>query len=135
MAGYSKTPLPKKLGIGEGFRVKTVNAPDHFLQLIQPLPERAVVSGRLKKQVHIWHVFTLSKKELDTRLRQAIEGIPDNGAIWVSWPKQSSGVATDMTEDEIRKAALPLGLVDVKVCAIDDTWSGLKLVIRKENRK
>lgn len=135
MAGYSKTPLLKKLGIIEGFRVKIENAPDNFLELIRPLPEKVVVSSRLKKQVNIWHLFIRSKKELDSKLRRAIKGIPENGVIWVSWPKKSSGVAADITEDGIREAALRLGLVDVKVCAIDDTWSGLKLVIRRENRK
>lgn len=134
MAGYSKTPLTKKLGIGEGFRVRIENAPNHFPDLLHPLPAKAVVSSRLRNQVDIWHIFTRSRKGLDGKLRRAIKGIPGNGIIWVSWPKKSSGEVTDMTEDEIRKAALPLGLVDVKVCAIDDTWSGLKLMIRRENR-
>lgn len=135
MAGYSKTPLAGKLGIKENSRVKVVNAPDTFVDLLSPLPAKAIVSSRLKNQVNIWHIFTRTKKGLDTELRIAMNGIPGNGAIWVSWPKKSSGEVTDMSEDEIRKAALPLGLVDVKVCAIDETWSGLKLMLRRGNRK
>lgn len=135
MAGSSKTPLCKKLGIKENFRVKIENAPDHFLQLLLPLPLNTKISSRLRGQVDIWHIFTRTKKGLDARLRRAINGIPSNGIIWVSWPKKASDMVSDMSEDEVRNAALPLGLVDVKVCAIDDTWSGLKLMIRKEYRK
>lgn len=134
MAGYSKTPLTRKLGINAGFRVKIENAPAHFLDLLHPLPAKAIVSSRLRGQVNIWHIFSRSRNGLDRKLERAMRGIPGNGIVWVSWPKKSSGEVTDMTEDEIRKAALPLGLVDVKVCAIDDTWSGLKLMIRRENR-
>lgn len=134
MAGYSKTPLSRKLGIRENSRVKLEQAPPRFVELLAPLPVNSRVSGRLEGRVDIWHLFTRSKKNLPARLQKAMRGIARDGAIWVSWPKKSSGESTDMTEDEIRRAALPLGLVDVKVCAIDDTWSGLKLMIRKANR-
>lgn len=135
MSGYSQQPLTKKLGIRENFRVRTENAPDHFIDLLSPVPANAVISNRLRHPVDIWHIFTRTKKGLGAKLERAMQAIPGNGVIWVSWPRKSSAEATDMTEDEVRKAALPLGLVDVKVCAIDETWSGLKLVLRREYRK
>ncbi len=135
MAGYSATPLAAKLGIKTGSRVKTVRAPAGFPELLDPLPDAAVVSARLRGEVDIWHVFTKNRSGLCSELERAMENIPSNGVIWVSWPKKASGVATDMSEDEVRRAALPLGLVDVKVCAVDETWSGLKLVIRRSRRK
>ena len=135
MAGYSSTPLSKKLGIKEGSRVRTIAAPTNYLELLAPLPLNARVSSRLQGEVEIHHIFTRRKGELVKLLKAAMARIPENGMIWVSWPKKSSAVSSDMTEDEVRNAALPLGLVDVKVCAVDDVWSGLKLVIRKENRK
>lgn len=131
MAGYSKTPLVKKLGIKPGFRVKTKGAPDNYLALLDPLPDGAVFSSRFRDTVDMWHLFVTRKAGLAGLLQKAMTEIPANGLIWVSWPKKASGVVSDMTEDEIRRAALPLGLVDVKVCAVDETWSGLKLVIRK----
>ena len=135
MTGYSKTPLSKKLGIKEWSRVRTDNAPDNYLDLLQPLPKSVKISNRLRKNIDIWHLFTKSKNQLPDNLKTAMTQIHDNGTIWVSWPKKASGVITDMTEDRIREIALPLGLVDIKVCAIDEVWSGLKLVIRKSNRK
>lgn len=134
MPGYSGTPLAKKLGIRPGFRVKTRNAPAHFVALLAPLPENVSISPRLRGKVDLWHFFAMSRADLARELRRAMSGIPPDGAIWVSWPKKSSGIASDMSEDAIRDVALPLGLVDVKVCAVDDTWSGLKLVIRKSRR-
>lgn len=134
MAGYSATPLAKKLGIKPGFRVKTARAPDHYEELLAPIPEGVGISSRFRNQVDLWHLFVTSRSELPGGLKRALSEIPRDGMIWVSWPKKSSGVVSDMTEDAIRDAALPLGLVDIKVCAIDDTWSGLKLVIRKNLR-
>ena len=134
MSGYSGTPLTKKLGIKAGFRVRVLNAPVDYEALLDPLPEGAVISSRRSRSVDIWHVFTKSSAMLSSGLPVAMEAIRPDGAIWVSWPKKASGVPTDVTEDVIRELALPLGLVDVKVCAVDETWSGLKLVIRKENR-
>ena len=135
MAGYSGTPLVKKLGIKKGFRVRLANAPSNYVELIGPCPENVQISSKLNKDVDIWHIFSKSLNDLKSKLKAAKSGIRQNGMIWVSWPKKSSGVATDITEDRIRDLALPMGLVDVKVCAVDETWSGLKLVIRRELRR
>lgn len=135
MAGYSTTPLVKKLGIKENFRVRLVNAPSNFIDLLTPLPTSAKISTRLNHNIDLWHLFTKSKTSLVSELKRALSAINQDGMIWVSWPKKSAGVTSDMTEDEIRNACLPLGLVDIKVCAVDNVWSGLKLVIRKELRK
>ncbi len=132
--GYSGTPLAKKLGIREGARVRTSNAPDHYLELVAPLPEAVIVSGRIRSDIHIWHFFTKSKREMARRLPKMRQQINQDGMIWVSWPKKASKVPTDVTENVVREVALPLGLVDVKVCAVDEVWSGLKLVIRKQLR-
>tara|TARA_R110002049_G_scaffold65655_5_gene172140 strand:+ start:911 stop:1315 length:405 start_codon:yes stop_codon:yes gene_type:complete len=134
MAGYSGTPLWKKLGIKEGFRVRTTNAPDHYLALIKGLPEHTTVSSRILKDIDIWHIFSASYGELHQALPGIQQRIRRDGAIWVSWPKKASGVPSTITEDSVREIALPLGLVDIKVCAVDATWSALKLVIRKELR-
>ena len=135
MAGYSGTPLAKKLGIRAGSRVRTDGAPDDYRELVEPLPGDVVISSRLRRDVDLYHLFTTSRQRLASRLPGAIAAIRQDGMIWVSWPKKASGVASDVVEGDIRTAALPLGLVDVKVCAVDDTWSGLKLVIRRENRR
>ena len=134
MAGYSGTPLSKKLGIKAGTRVKVSGAPDHYGDLLAPLPANAVVSARLRPPVDILHVFSKSRSKLQSELKRGIREIRPDGAIWVSWPKKASGINTDVTEDVIRELALPMTLVDVKVCAVDDIWSGLKLVIRKAQR-
>jgi hypothetical protein len=130
-AGYSGTPLAKKLGIVPGVRVKATNAPAGFRELLAPLPDGVVISPRLRDEIDIWHLFTGSRRELAAALPRALAEIRPGGMIWVSWPKKASKVPTDVTEDVIREVALPLGLVDVKVCAVDDVWSGLKLVVRK----
>lgn len=134
MAGYSGTPLARKLGIKAGSRVRTQGAPPDYLGLVSPLPEGVVVSTRLRTDIDVYHLFTTSRRDLRDRLPGAMVSIRQDGMIWVSWPKKASGVATDVVEGDIRRIALPLGLVDVKVCAVDETWSGLKLVIRRENR-
>ncbi len=133
-SGYSGKPLAQKLGIKASFRIKTGNAPQDYLELLGPLPEGVVISPRLRYPVDLWHLFAASRRGLGRQLGACLEQIRQDGMIWVSWPKKSSGVVSDMTEDAIREFALPLGLVDVKVCAVDATWSGLKLVIRKELR-
>ena len=133
-AGYSGTPLARKLGIKAGYRLKTRGAPADYPQLLDPLPDDVRVSSRLRGEIDLWHVFTASRKELDRTLRQAMGEIRRDGMIWVAWPKKSSGVPSEVTEDTVRELALPMGLVDVKVCAVDEVWSGLKLVIRKELR-
>ena len=122
MAGYSGASLAKELGINEGFRVRTKNEPPHYLTIVAPLPDKVTISSSIRSDIDLWHLFTMNQ-------------INQNGMIWVSWPKKSSGVSTDVIEDTIRKIALPLGLVDIKVCAVDDVWSGLKLVIRSSNRR
>lgn len=134
MAGYSATPLAKKLGIKPGSRVKTSGAPPNYLELLEASPEGVIISSRLRGPVDIWHLFVREKSGLKAKLKKAQTEIPRNGMIWVSWPKKSAALASDLSEDEIRRVALPLGLVDIKVCAVDETWSGLKLVIRISNR-
>ncbi len=133
-AGYSGTPLAQKLGIKPGFRVKVTAAPPNYAELVAPLPDGASLAPNLKPPVDIWHLFARSRAELDARLPACVDAVRPAGTLWVSWPKKASGVATDLSEDGIRELALPFGLVDVKVCAVDATWSGLKLVIRKELR-
>jgi len=133
-AGYSGTPLAKKLGIKEGFTVLTINAPEHYRELVHPLPAGTTITTKPKKDVDFIHFFTNSRDDLFRGLAEQKQLIKQDGMIWVSWYKKAAKLPTEITEDTIRAAALPLGLVDVKVCAVDDKWSGLKLVIRKENR-
>lgn len=133
-AGYSGTPLAKKLGIKPGFRMFVDNAPADYLQLLDPLPEDVVFVDKVKNDLDMIHVFSDQKKALAARLKRYVKSIKPNGTIWVSWPKKASKVPTDITEDVVRELALATVLVDVKVCAIDDVWSGLKLVVRIENR-
>jgi len=134
MAGYSGTPLPQKLGIKPGLTVVTINGPINYRRLLGAIPERVTFSDRLKPDSSFVHIFIKERSELGKRLSGLRERIAGTGTIWVSWPKRSSGVPTDVTEDVVRAVALPLGFVDVKVCAIDQTWSGLKLMIRRTNR-
>ena len=133
-AGYSGTPLPKKLGVKEGHKVAWLNAPEHFDELLGELPHGVKVQRRLTNGIDVLVQFATSRAELQRRLPKLMDAVFPDGSAWVSWPKKSSGVATDITEDTIREDALPLGLVDVKVAAVDETWSGLKLVVRKERR-
>ena len=135
MAGYSGTPLAPKLGIREGTEVLPVGAPAGYLKLVAPLPPDVRFATRLTAATDVVHLFTKARGELEKSLHAWYGRLRPDGSIWVSWPKKASGVTTDITEDVIRTVALPIGLVDVKVCAIDDTWSGLKLVVRKANRK
>ena len=132
-AGYSGTPLPAKLGIKPGTRVAWPGAPKHFAALLGELSGVDVL-GRAGASMDVVVLFATKRGMLERRLPALMEAIRPAGATWVAWPKKSSGVATDITEDVVRDVALPLGLVDTKVCAIDETWSGLKLVIRKELR-
>ena len=135
MAGYSGTPLPQKLGIKPGLNVVTINAPTNYCRLLGTIPENVTFSDRLKADSSFVHVFIKKRSELQKTLSVLRRKIAHTGTVWVSWPKKSSGVPVDVTEDVIRAVALPLGFVDVKVCAIDETWSGSKLMVRKENRK
>lgn len=135
MPGYSGTPLVKKLGIGADEHVVAINPPEYYRQLLEGLPDGARTTGRVTAGARFVHLFVTRRGELEKRLGTLRKKLDDAGMLWVSWPKKASGVATDITEDTIRAVALPLGFVDVKVCAVDDTWSGLKLMIRRENRK
>ena len=135
--GYSGTPLAKKLGFKPGFSVLTFNAPTNYPEMVDPLPEGLGIfdeSDRPSEQVEIVHIFTNDKDELFRLAAQCVRLIKQDGTIWISWYKKAAKLPTEITEDTIREAAFPLGLVDVKVCAVDENWSGLKLVIRKENR-
>ena len=136
--GYSGTPLAKKLGIAGGMTVLVVNAPADYAELVAPLPDGVVVcdeeqAGSLRS-VGIAHLFTNRRDELASELSRLRNVIAQDGAIWVSWYKKAAKLPTEITEDDIRTVAFPLGLVDIKVCAVDDKWSGLKVVIRKEFR-
>ena len=132
--GYSGKPLYQKLGIKPGHLVVPVNAPNDYKKLVEYESSDIVINPRARSQADIAHVFVTSRAELKKKLPGLMKVIKPDGTIWVSWPKKASKVATDMTEDAVRDVALPLGLVDVKVCAVDETWSGLKLVARVENR-
>jgi hypothetical protein len=135
MAGYSGTPLPQKLGFKPGLTVITINAPTNYRRLLGTIPEGVTFSDRLQPDADFVHIFVKKRSESEKRLSVLREKIADTGTVWVSWPKRSSSVPADVTEDVVRAIALPLGFVDVKVCAIDETWSGLKLMVRRENRK
>ena len=133
-AGYSGTPLSKKLGIKAGGNVVAWDAPRNYLKLLAPLPKEVTLASRLGRGTDILHVFCTRRTTLDAALSRALAKLRDDATIWVSWPKKASRVATDITEDTIREIALPLGLVDVKVCAVDELWSGLKFVRRVADR-
>jgi hypothetical protein len=135
MAGYSGTALPQKLGIKPGTNVVVINRPENYRKLLGKLPEGVRLSDRVTTDSDFVHFFTKRRGELQKRLPRLRAKLSDTGTLWVSWPKKSAGVPSDMTEDVIRDVALPLGLVDTKVCAVDETWSGLKLMIRRENRR
>jgi hypothetical protein len=133
-AGYSGTPLAKKLGIKPGSVVLLDGAPAEFRALLDPLPDDVTFSRVLNDRVDVIHLFTTRALELAQKLQHYRDRMRDDATLWVSWPKKSSKVATDITENVIRDVCLPMGLVDVKVCAVNETWSGLKLVIRREER-
>ncbi len=134
MAGYSETPLARKLGIKAGSTILVVNPTPNYDQLVAPLPGGVRRAHEPGTDVDLYHLFTRTRNELQTLLTRYRSTMRPEGTIWVSWPKKSSGVPSEVTEDVIRDVALPMGLVDVKVCAVDETWSGLKLVLRRENR-
>ena len=134
MAGYSGTPLPQKLGIKDGFTLCVRGVPKEYGTLVAPLPGSVRIALKVTARTDLVHIFSKVRAGLAKELAAARKALRDDAMIWVSWPKKSSGVATDITEDTVRELAFPLGLVDVKVCAVDETWSGLKLVVRKENR-
>ncbi len=133
--GYSGTPLARKLGIVAGARVVVVDEPEAYRDWLAPLPEGVRFEADVSPISDIVHVFVDRRAELATQLARLRGAIGPAAAVWVSWPKKASKVPTDVTEDTIRALALPLGFVDVKVCAVSAVWSGLKLVIRKELRQ
>lgn len=133
-AGYSGTPLAKKLGIVAGSAVVARNAPDNYRQLLEPIPAGVAFVARIASATDVVHVFVTERVKLGKELAGLRGAIRSDAAVWVSWPKKASKVPTDIAEDTIRELALPLGFVDVKVCAVSEIWSGLKLVIRKELR-
>ena|SRR5436190_2594721 len=135
MAGYSGRPLSAKLGIKAGHRVLTIGAPPSYGRLVSPLPSKATVGVDRVKAPDLVHLFTRQRSTLVAELTRLRTAIPETSTVWVSWPKKASGVTTDITEDVIREVALPMGWVDIKVCAVDEVWSGLKLVIRRSERR
>ncbi len=134
VSGYSGTPLAKKLGIKPGYYVKVVNAPEYYINLFKDLPADLNFEDSIDIKIDFIHFFTGSKEEYTAQLPVLKTQIKPDGIIWVSWPKKASKVVTDITEDIIRNYAIEIGLVDIKVCAIDEIWSGLKLVIPLKDR-
>jgi hypothetical protein len=134
MAGYSGTPLAAKLGIRADQLVALVEPPDGFVGLLGPLPDTVRFVAGLRGHRDVVVAFFVRRTELERRLAAMTKAITPDGALWIAWPKKASKVATDITEDVVRAVALPTGLVDNKVCAIDDVWSGLRLVVRRELR-
>ena len=133
-SGYSGTPLAKKLSLKDGLRVWWNELPDSVRNEIVDEGFDLTVLKAPEEPINAAHVFVAERAELERKVREVLPLLDRAGFIWVSWPKKSSRVPTDITEDVIREVALPLHLVDVKVCSIDDIWSGLKLVIRKDHR-
>lgn len=133
-SGYSGTPLAKKLGIHPGARLYVHAAPENYAQLVAPLPPGARIGRGIDAATDLMHLFVTARAALEKQLHSVRRAMRDDATIWVSWPKKTSKVSTDISENVIRELALPLGLVDIKVCAVDATWSGLKLVVRKSER-
>lgn len=132
--GYSGTPLAKKLGFKPSGRVCVIGAPDGYEAWLHPLPDGLVFVQRPDARTDLVHLFTTDKAELAQRLGELRQRLNPAATLWVSWPKKASRVPTDITEDTIRELGLPMGWVDIKVCAVSDVWSGLKLVVRKALR-
>ena len=135
MAGYSSTPLAKKLGIKEQSRIAFVNAPENFFEYLGPLPDGVELVKRLTKPLDLILLFVTSERALARDFAKLTDKLAINGMIWIAWPKKSSGVATDLLFDSVQRIGLDAGLVDVKICAVDETWSGLKFVFRLKDRK
>ena len=134
MVGYSGTPLARKLGIKEGSRLALLGAPEGFDEDLAPLPDGVHVLRRLGPDLDVAVLFVTARKELERRFPEVAAAITPAGGFWVAWPKKSSKVPTDVTEDVLREVGLPQGLVDNKVCAVDQVWSGLRLVYRLRDR-
>ena len=134
-AGYSGTPLAKKLGIKQGFKIKIINPPEYYFTLLSDLPTDIHQLTNKKTKKDFIHYFAKTESQLNKDIKQLRQEIEENGMIWISWPKKAAKIETDLNENIIRDIALANGLVDVKVCAVDEIWSGLKLVIRLKDRK
>ncbi len=132
--GYSGTPLSKKLGIEAGSRLLVIGSPSTYTAIVSELPAGVRLVSRAGPTVDLAHLFSTRRADLEQRLLRLRVSLRPDATIWVSWPKKASKVSTDITEDVIRDVALPMGFVDVKVCAVTEVWSGLKLVVRKELR-
>lgn len=133
--GYSGTPLSKKLGIKDGFIIRLVNQPRYYFDLLNDMPGNVVIAADKKAKKNFIHYFTKEAKGLAGDIASLKNELLPDGMLWISWPKKAAKIPTDVTEDVIRQLALANGLVDVKVCAVDETWSGLKLVIPVKDRK
>lgn len=134
MSGYSGTPLVKKLGIKDGHRVAIIDAPATYRTLLDPLPPDVTFTVKADAKTNIAHVFCTQRAKMAAHLKELRKKLASDAVVWISWPKKTAKVETDITEDTIREVALPMGWVDIKVCAVDDVWSGLKLMVRKELR-
>ena len=134
MAGYSKTPLVKKLGIKEGFRVAILNAPKNFTKELGSLPKNVKITKRITKPLDLIMLFSDSEKILREAFPKLASLLIENGMLWVAWPKKSSGVSTDLAFESVQAIGSATGLVDVKICAVDEIWSGLKFVYRLKDR-
>jgi hypothetical protein len=134
MAGYSETPLVKKLGIKEASRFAILNAPDGFERELSPLPATAIPLHRITKNLDLILLFCKKESVLKNEFVRLAKSIKPSGMIWIAWPKKSSKVDTDLAFDNVQRIGLATGLVDVKICAINDVWSGLKFVVRLKNR-
>jgi len=135
VAGYSPNPLRKKLGIAPPMTVLCIDAPGEYTAWLGELPKGVAIVSKAPRPLRAVHLFATKEASLRKHLTGLRSRLDQAGFVWVSWPKKASRVETDITEDTIRKIALPLGFVDIKVCAVTDVWSGLKLVIRKSERK
>lgn len=133
-AGYSGTPLAKKLGITSGSVLAVLGDPGNFGEMVAPLPREVTVRSTARGKANVAVFFTTERRDLERRIATLGRLVHPDGALWVAWPKRASKVPSDVTEDVVRDVVLPLGMVDVKVAAVDETWSGLKVVWRKERR-
>jgi hypothetical protein len=134
MAGYSGTPLAKKLGIKEGYDVALLGAPDRFGDELEGLPAAVTLRSRATGTNDVIVSFHSKRADLERKVPALLKALAVDGGLWIAWPKRASKVPTDITEDTVREVFLPLGLVDNKVCAINEVWSGLRVVWRRENR-
>jgi hypothetical protein len=135
MAGYSGTPLARKLGFKQGYRAGFVNPPKAFQKELDPLPDDVeIIEGNLPKQLDLIILFTDSQRSLKKEFQGLARKLAQNGMLWIAWPKKASGVATDLSDNSVRQIGLDFGLVDVKVCAVNEIWSGLKFVYRLKDR-